>query len=132
MFFPFYILLTATCPQKNLFCLPVVSSHKSPMQALMWDVCADSPQVPPRVCVLCGPSHQKAPPSIFLWNHLLFFCSNFCSQHVALETTWESRSMWERNNERSISPLGCDAVPSAVQEFLRPCVSHFQSNKSGL
>lgn len=57
------------------------------------------PKVPPRVCVLCGPSHQKTLPSIFLWNYLSFFCSNFCSQRVALETTWESLSTWERNNE---------------------------------
>lgn len=61
-----------------------------------------------------------------------FFCSNFCSQRVALETTWESLSMWERNNEDLY--LRSAATPSLLPlwSFTSLCVTFPVRQKQAL
>lgn len=69
---------------------------------------------------------------LFARQFLIFFGANFCSQRVALETTGESLSMWERNNEDLY--LRSAVTPSLLPSwsFASHRVSHFHSNKSGL
>lgn len=90
----------------------------------MWDVCADRPKCP-QESVFYVDHRIKRLRRRSRVNLLIFFFSspNFCSQHVALETTWESLSMWERNNEDLY--LRSAATPSLLPlwSFTSLCVT---------